>query len=131
MLYLEYNVRVHTNGMIEWFDKKTNFLHRLDGPAVENANGTKDWYVQGDLHRVDGPAIERADGSKHWYVKGKRHRVDGPAIEYADGSRCWYLEGKKYSLSDYNAKLRSRNSAPCEGKVVEIDGKKYKLTEVR
>ncbi len=33
-------------------------------------------------HRLDGPAIKCADGSKQWWVDGKRHRIDGPAIEY-------------------------------------------------
>ena len=48
-------------------------------------NGTKKWYLNGQLHRTDGPAIEWADGSKFWYLNGKRHREDGPAIEYARG----------------------------------------------
>ena len=33
-------------------------------------------------HREDGPAIEGANGSKYWYLNGKLHREDGPAIEY-------------------------------------------------
>ena len=39
-------------------------------------------------HREDGPAVEYADGSKEWYLNGKLHREDGPACEYADGSKC-------------------------------------------
>ena len=35
------------------------------------ANGTKHWYLKGQLHREDGPAIEWADGDKHWYLNGK------------------------------------------------------------
>ena len=68
----------------EWYveDKR----HRLDGPAVECADGTKEWYVEDKLHRMDGPSVEKADG-KEWYVEGKRHRSDGPAIEYADGGK--------------------------------------------
>jgi hypothetical protein len=47
-------------------------LHRIDGPAVEYANGDKSWYVDGKLHRIDGPAIEYLNGEdKHWYVDGK------------------------------------------------------------
>ena len=39
------------------------------------ANGYKSVAVnkQGELHRTDGPAIEYADGSKEWYLNGKRH----------------------------------------------------------
>jgi hypothetical protein len=45
------------------------------------------------FHRLDGPAIEWADGSKEWDVNGKRHREDGPAIEWANGDRSWYVNG--------------------------------------
>ena len=69
-------------------------LHREDGPAVEYASGSRDWYLNGKLHREDGPAVELADGSKAWWLNGKLHREDGPAIEYADGSREWWLNNK-------------------------------------
>ena len=85
-------LRVDANGSKEWYlDGKR---HREDGPAIEYVNGSKYWYLDGKLHREDGPAIERADGSKYWYLDGKRHREDGPAIEYADGSKEWYLNGE-------------------------------------
>ena len=45
------------------------------------------------LHRLDGPAVEWADGSKAWWVDGKRHRLDGPAYEYADGHKSWWVDG--------------------------------------
>ena len=69
-------------------------LHRLDGPALEWADGTKVWWVNGKRHRLDGPALEWADGSKEWYVDGKLHRLDGPAIEHANGSKSWRVDGK-------------------------------------
>jgi len=43
-------------------------------------------------HRIDGPAIEYADGSKSWWVDGKRHRLDGPTIEFADGDKVWWVD---------------------------------------
>ena len=58
------------------------------------SDGSKMWYLNGELHRTDGPAIEYADGSKEWYADGRLHRTDGPAIEYADGSKAWYLHGE-------------------------------------
>ena len=59
-------------------------------------SGHKVWRnKQGQLHRLDGPAIESADGTKEWYQKGQRHRLDGPAIEYADGTKEWWIEGKR------------------------------------
>jgi len=67
-----------------------------------DVNGTKRWYLNGNLHRENGPAIEYADGTKCWYLNGKRHREDinpetgltCPAIEYANGYKEWYLNGK-------------------------------------
>jgi hypothetical protein len=37
------------------------------------------------LHREDGPAVEWADGRREWWLHGERHREDGPALEWADG----------------------------------------------
>ena len=80
------------NGTKEWWidDKQ----HREDGPAIEWADGSKWWYIDGKRHREDGPAIERASGSKEWWIDGKRHREDGPAIEWADGTKEWWIDGK-------------------------------------
>jgi hypothetical protein len=90
--------------------------------------GTTQWYnEQGQLHRENGPAIELANGTKVWYLNDKRHREDGPAIECADGTKFWYLNGERLTESEFNARTRPT----CDGKVVEIDGKKYKLQEVR
>lgn len=33
--------------------------------------GTTTWYVDGKLHREDGPAIEDANGHKRWFLDGK------------------------------------------------------------
>jgi len=66
------------------------------------------------------------NGDKAWYQNGERHRIDGPAIEYANGGKYWYLNDQWLTEADFNAKSKPS----CSGKVVEIDGKKYKLTEV-
>ena len=68
-------------------------LHRVDGPAIEYADGDKSWYLNGKRHREDGPAIEYSYGTKVWYLNDKRHREDGPAIEYSNGNKSWYLNG--------------------------------------
>ena len=69
------------------------------------------------------------DGTKQWYLNNKRHREDGPAVELASGSKSWCLNGKYLTEDEWRAKTQPQPS--CDGKVVEIDGKKYKLTEVR
>ena len=119
-----YKVTVDEDKTIRWYLK--NKLHREDGPAVECADGTKYWYINGQRHREDGPAVEYADGDKCWYINNQRHREDGPAIEYASGPKEWYVNGKCLTEAEFNARTKS-----CNGKVVEIDGKKYKLTEVK
>ena len=67
------------------------------------------------------------NGDKWWYLNGKRHREDGPAFEGADGSKYWYLNGEQLTEAEFN----NRMNKPCSGKVVEVEGVKYKLVEVR
>lgn len=57
--------------------------HRIDGPAVEWADGTKEWWVNGKLHRLDGPAVEDSNGSNSWYEN--------------DGRKIWWIDGKVYT----------------------------------
>ena len=65
--------------------------HRVDGPAIIWPDGSKEWYLQGDVHRGDGlPAVIRADGLHKWYQKGKLHRVGQPAVTHPTGE--YYLE---------------------------------------
>ena len=77
-------------------DREMHTLHREDGPAIEWATGTKQWYINGKRHREDGPAVEWAGGTKSWCINGKRHREDGPAIEWANGTKQWYINGKRH-----------------------------------
>jgi len=68
------------------------------------AGAGKRWYDAGGLlHRDDGPAIEEDDGTRRWYRRGKLHREDGPAIDYADGTRCWWLDGRQLSRAEWQA----------------------------
>ena len=39
---------------------------------LNDANGDKEWYLNGQLHREDGPAVEYANGDKYWYLNGQR-----------------------------------------------------------
>jgi hypothetical protein len=59
------------------------------------SDGTRAWFLNGQLHRTDGPAMELTNGTRKWCLNGKLHRPDGPAIEWANGTREWYLNGKK------------------------------------
>lgn len=53
---------------------------------LENAVRHRD----GDL-----PAVEGADGSREWWVRGMRHRERGPAVITANGEEFYYQNGKK------------------------------------
>jgi len=103
-------------------------LHRKNGPAVEWEDGTKHWYKNGERHREDGPACDHANGNKYWYINDLHHREDGPAIERTEGTYDWYLDGKHYTQIEFKIEIAKRKDS-CDGKVVEIDGKKYKLSE--
>ncbi|MDE1834530.1 MAG: hypothetical protein KGH64_04285, partial [Candidatus Micrarchaeota archaeon] len=83
-------------GKMKEYRNEQGQLHRANGPAIEYANGGKEWYLNGKRHRTDGPAVEYADGYKAWYLNGQRHRTDGPAVEYADGSKEWYLNDQRH-----------------------------------
>lgn len=94
-------------------------------------NGDKEWYLNGSLSREDGPAIEYVSGSKFWYLNNELHRENGPAIETKNGVKYWFLNGNQYSKKKYWKKVKKlQQSQSCKNKIVEIDGKKYRLQEV-
>ena len=72
-------------------------------------NGSKFYFKDKAMtkcHREDGPAVEYAGGTKEWFINGKLHREDGAAIECTDGYKAWYLEGKKYTQAEFKAKMQ-------------------------
>jgi len=77
-------------------------LHREDGPAIEWADGCKEWWIDGQRHRVDGPACEWSDGGKEWWYSGKLHRIDGPACEDINGSKYWWVDDKHLTEEQFN-----------------------------
>ena len=64
--------------------------------------GTKRWFDEnGNLHRLDGPAVEYADGSCAWFIDGKYHRLDGPAVERKNDQFGWWVNGKPVPEKDH------------------------------
>ena len=94
------------NGDKIWYQNDQR--HRLDGPAVERADGDKLWYQNDQLHRLDGPAVEWADGTKIWYQNDQLHRLDGPAVEWANGTKAWYLNGIEMTEEEFLAKTQPK-----------------------
>ena len=127
----KYIVEVYED-IVYWRNEKGQY-HRLGGlPAKEWANGDKEYWENGNLHRLGGlPAIEWANGDKYYYEDGKLHRLGGlPAIERANGSKEYWENDIQLTEAEAEAKQNPKLADPCDGKIVTIDGKKYKLTAV-
>lgn len=74
-------------------------------------NGTMVWKNSiGQIHNEDGPAIERADGSKAWFINGELQRIGGPAIELSNGECFWFLPKKERVKNnfDFGEKMHTR-----------------------
>lgn len=72
------------------YRNKHKQLHRINGPAVVNEDGTKQYFHNGLRHRLRGPAIIHADGTKEYWVSNMRHKIDGPAVIHPDGKVEWW-----------------------------------------
>jgi hypothetical protein len=114
------------NGTKEWW--VNGRLHRTDGPAIEWADGDKEWWVNNQRHRTDGPAIEWAGGDKEWYLNGQRHRTDGPAWEWADGDKEWWVNGQLLTREQFNVKYGQQQPS-LDGSIITINGITYKLVK--
>jgi hypothetical protein len=70
--------------------------------------------------------VKVTDSKTEWFnLNGDLHREDGPAEEWANGDKYWYINGKRLTEAEFNQRTQS-----CNNKIVEIDGKKYKLTQI-
>jgi hypothetical protein len=81
--------------------KKDQFIH-ID------EHGTKHYYSDRKmkiLHREDGPAFEDANGGKAWFIDGKYHREDGPAFEDVNGYKEWYLNNERLTEEEFNTRM--------------------------
>ena len=101
-----------------------NKLHRENGPALINSNGTKFWYKNGHRHRENGPTIIYPNGIKKWYKYGLLHRENGPAIIFPDKTKVWYIKGKLIKIQ-YEGKEYQSNYNPCELCIVKPICKQY------
>ena len=64
----------------------------------------------GEYHRIHGPAVIYANGSKWWYKDGWQHRTDGPAVEWSNGHKEWYLDGVRCSEWHHRSQQLLRQS---------------------
>ena len=87
---------------------------------TETLKVKREWYENGKLY------------CEEYWLNGKHHNTEGPAYRYwYDNGKLRYesywLKGKELSKEEWE-KQRKTNS--CNGKVIEIDGKKYQLKEI-
>lgn len=90
------------------FDK----IHRNDDetgdkPTVIWADGSRSWYINGELHRPpcsdadDRPTVICSGGSLYWHSNGKLHRGgDKPAVIHTSGAQYWYINGNLHRYDD-------------------------------
>jgi antitoxin component YwqK of YwqJK toxin-antitoxin module len=90
--------------------------------------------LNGNRHNAAGPAYRQWHGNgqlayEMYYLNGEFHNAAGPAYRYwhENGTLAieeYWLNGRKLTKAAWEAAV---NPAPCDGKVVEIEGRKYKL----
>lgn len=79
--------------------------HREDGlPAIEYNNGTKFWYVDGQLHRENGnPSCVYNTGETEYFFNGKLHRYNGycsASLQNVYGS-TYFIHGNEVDAKQY------------------------------
>jgi hypothetical protein len=92
------------------------------------------YLFNGRFHNPKGPAYRQWNSSgqliiESYWINGEYHNPKGPAFREWNSSgqliyEAYWLHGKKVTKEDLN-------KTSCSGKIVEIDGKKYKLQEVK
>ena len=104
--------------IIEYFKDKFFNHNQYSNQTVNAQSYTKKYYHNCILHKLNGPAVENYDGSKEYWVNGELHRLDGPAIEYIDGYNRWFINGKEYSEEDYNKEIQELFRIPINNHFV-------------
>ena len=109
----ELSITIDKYGSKYWRNEKGQ-IHRLDGPAIERGDGTKEWWKNGERHREDGPAVEFNDGYKEWWFENRIHREDGPAIVFPTGKKIWWLNNIAYKTKeDWFSALSDEAKVKC------------------
>jgi len=96
-------------------------VQKITGEGYEFLGGYKNkaFYLNGLLHRVDGPAIEWADGSQFWYLHGILLTKEAHKKMM---NKQWYLNGKEVTVEEagnlinnfINNKLKEKEPMPPE-----------------
>ncbi len=74
------NTRNHSSGSLYYSDKNCTKPSKFDGTGIvysyTDIGMSKSWYVDNYLHRLDGPAVEwhNTEGDCYWWYEG--YRID-------------------------------------------------------
>ena len=71
--------RLRSFGAQVWTDGEGELHRDGDLPALIYPEGSKEWWVHGQLHREGGPAVELVNGKREWWLRGVEQR---PPAEY-------------------------------------------------
>ena len=61
--------------------------------------------INGKRHNKNGPAVDDRDGIRMWFIDGKLHREDGPAVVRSDGRTEYWLDDKYVNKTDFNKRI--------------------------
>lgn len=129
-----YHYLKQKDGAKKWQNKSGEYSRTTRGadglvlPAIIWANGSQDWYLDGNRHRVDKdaegntlPAMIKADGEKQWYIHGECKREGHDEFGHSlptqitamgsliwtdvDGSSCRMELGKNPADKDFGKAL--------------------------
>jgi len=99
----------------------------------------EEYFLNGELHRENGIAFKSwySNGNKcneQYFLNGELHREHGIAVKswYDNGNICvkqYFLNGEILTKEQFENRNNSC-SVSVSGKIVEIDGKRYKLKEI-
>jgi hypothetical protein len=81
---------------------KKDVIHRLDGPAIEWANGGCEYFINGVRHRVDGPALITSDGSYSYFINGVKYETIPILKDFKESKRLTLLKSSNEYLLKYN-----------------------------
>ena len=104
------------NGNLHEYDSNENLIHR------KSSDGYESWreYDSNEnlIHR------KSSDGYEYW----REYDSNGKVIHYknSNGDETWYDSNGNSITKEQFDKLQ----ASCDGKIIEVDGKKYQLTLV-
>jgi len=68
-----------------------------------------EYWENNQLHRIGGPALDQADGEKYWFYRGKQSCLTGPAYTNSNGWSFWYIDGVEYSEKDWADLVKARS----------------------